>query len=66
VFDPEASRRISASTQHMNVDHSCFEGMRAWGLPELVMQRGRIIVQDGEFLGREGGGHFLPRGAPVL
>jgi dihydropyrimidinase len=66
VFDPEASRTISASAQHMNVDYSCFEGMRAWGLPELVMQRGRIIVQGGEFLGREGGGHFLPRGASVL
>jgi dihydropyrimidinase len=66
VFDPEGSRIISAEAHHMHLDYSCFEGMRAWGLPELVMQRGRVIVEGGEFVGREGGGHFLARGSPVL
>lgn len=66
VFDPDGRRTISAAAHHMHVDYSCFEGMRAWGLPELVMQRGRVIVEGGEFVGREGGGHFLARGGPVL
>ena len=30
----------------MNVDYSCYEGLTVWGLPEVVMQRGRILVEN--------------------
>src|SRR5213594_3522477 len=42
VFDPNHERVLSAKTHHMNVDYSCFEGLKVKGLPELVMQRGRV------------------------
>jgi dihydropyrimidinase len=61
VFDPEHERVISAETHHMNVDYSVFEGMTVRGLPEVVMQRGSILVEDGQFHGAEGQGRFLPR-----
>lgn len=61
VFDPNRERVISAETHHMNVDYSCFEGMTVRGLPELVMQRGAVLVENGEFLGKEGQGTFLAR-----
>jgi dihydropyrimidinase len=61
VFDPEAKRTISAQTHHMNVDYSCYEGLEVWGLPEVVMQRGEVLVQDGQWFGKEGRGSFLPR-----
>lgn len=61
VFDPNRERVISAETHHMNVDYSCFEGMTVKGLPELVMQRGAVLVENGEFLGKEGQGTFLAR-----
>jgi hypothetical protein len=35
--------------------------MAVKGLPEIVMQRGNVLVEGGEFLGREGQGRFLER-----
>ncbi len=61
VFDPNRERVLSAESHHMNVDYSCYEGMKVWGLPEVVMQRGTVLVQDGEWLGKEGQGSFVPR-----
>jgi dihydropyrimidinase len=61
VFDPEAKRTISAKTHHMNVDYSCYEGLEVWGLPEVVMQRGEVLVEDGQWFGKEGRGSFIPR-----
>jgi dihydropyrimidinase len=63
LFDPTAERVLSASTHHMRVDYNCFEGLRVRGLPEVVMQRGEVLVEGGRFLGRPGQGRFLPRGA---
>jgi dihydropyrimidinase len=64
IFDPAAGRTISAASHHMNVDYSCYEGLPVQGGPEVVMQRGHVLVQDGTFHGRPGDGRFLPRGAP--
>jgi dihydropyrimidinase len=61
VFDPETERVLSASTHHMNVDYSCYEGRSVRGVPEVVMQRGNILVDHGKFLGQPGQGEFLTR-----
>jgi dihydropyrimidinase len=61
VYDPNHERTISAETHHMNVDYSCFEGMTVKGLPEVVLQRGAVLVENGEFRGKEGQGKFVPR-----
>ncbi len=61
VFDPVRERTISAETHHMNVDYSCYEGLTVRGLPEIVIQRGEVLVENGEWYGREGAGRFLPR-----
>ncbi len=61
VFDPKAERVLSADTHHMNVDYSCYEGMSVRGRPEVVMQRGAVLVQGDEWRGKSGSGRFLPR-----
>jgi dihydropyrimidinase len=61
VFDPAKERTISASTHHMRVDYSAYEGRVVRGLPEIVMQRGQVLVENGEFLGTPGQGRFVPR-----
>jgi dihydropyrimidinase len=61
VFDPNHERTISASTHHMNVDYSCYEGVTVRGLPEAVLQRGNVLVENGEFHGKEGQGKFVAR-----
>jgi dihydropyrimidinase len=39
-----------------------FEGIRVTGIPDVVLSRGRVIVQGDEFLGHPGAGEFLRRG----
>src|SRR5574341_1587805 len=61
VFDAETERVLSAATHHMNVDYSCYEGRAVRGVPEVVMQRGQVLVDHGKFLGQPGQGQFLTR-----
>jgi dihydropyrimidinase len=69
IFNPTVERTLSAKTHHMNVDYSCYEGLKVRGLPEVVMQRGNILVKDGKFQGKKGAGQYLRRspfyGAPA-
>jgi dihydropyrimidinase len=61
VYDPNRKRTISAETHHMDVDYSCYEGMEITGGSDVVLSRGRIIVDGDEWLGEKGGGRFLKR-----
>ena len=61
VFDPTKERTISAESHHMNVDYSAYEGRKVKGIPEVVMQRGQVLVENGEFHGKAGQGQFVPR-----
>ena len=62
VWDPEKRHVLSQKTLHMRVDYSPFEGREVVGAPTHVLSRGRVIVQDGQFLGKPGQGQFLRRG----
>ncbi len=61
VYDPTRRHTISASTHHMNVDYSCYEGMEVTGGADLVLSRGKIVVDGEEWLGARGDGRFLKR-----
>jgi len=61
VFDPQKEVRLSVENLHMNVDHSPYDHITVRGYPVLTMQRGKIIVRDGQFLGEAGAGQFLRR-----
>jgi dihydropyrimidinase len=61
IYDPNRRRTISASTHHMDVDYSCYEGRVVQGAADVVMSRGSVIVRDGVFTGRRGAGMFLRR-----
>jgi dihydropyrimidinase len=62
IYDPNRGRTISASTHHMDVDYSCYEGREVQGGSDVVLSRGTVIVRDGEFTGPKGHGQFIPRG----
>ena len=62
IFDPKRKHTISARTHHMRVDYSMFEGIQVTGMPDMVLSRGRIVVESDKFLGRAGQGEFLRRG----
>jgi dihydropyrimidinase len=61
VFDPERKMTISAATHHSKCDYNLFEGTEVTGLPEVVLLRGKVIVENGELVGRPGDGHFVRR-----
>ena len=70
IFDPSISREISASTHHMNVDYSAFEGMQVQGCPVTVLCRGEYVIKDRQFAGSAGSGQYVKRakydaGAPM-
>jgi dihydropyrimidinase len=62
ILDPGRPHVISAATHHMNVDYSAWEGYEVTGSVVKVLSRGRLIVDDGEYLGSKGDGSYLRRG----
>ena len=62
IFDPDEERTISAKTHHMNVDFSCYEGMKVRGVTKTVLSRGEVVIEEGKYVGRKGHGSFLKRG----
>lgn len=62
IIDPDKKTVITSDRMHGNADYTCYEGMELSGAIDMVMQRGRIIVKDNEFLGAKGDGRYLKRG----
>jgi len=63
VWDPNTEHTISASTHHMRVDYSMFEGFKVKGNAETVLARGDKIVDKGQWSGKAGRGQFIKRDA---
>ena len=63
VYDPNRTHTISATTHHMNVDYSIFEGRVVQGASDVVMSRGTVLVRDGAWVGPVANGQFLRRTA---
>lgn len=61
LFDPMEAHRIEAEKLHLNADYTLHEGRHCLGLPVLTMQRGQVLVENGELKGRLGSGAYLPR-----
>ncbi|MEO7273146.1 MAG: dihydropyrimidinase [Vicinamibacterales bacterium] len=63
IFDPAKTMRLGVETLHMKVDYNPYEGREVTGVTETVISRGRVIIDDGRFVGRAGDGTFLKRNA---
>jgi dihydropyrimidinase len=68
VWDPEKQVTLSVATHHMRVDYNPYEGRVVTGAPAIVLSRGEVIVDHGEFKGRVGRGEFIKRvaGPPLV
>jgi dihydropyrimidinase len=62
IFDPDEEMTISAKTHHMNVDYSCYEGVKVRGVTKTVLSRGKVVIDEGKYVGKPGNGMFLKRG----
>ena len=59
LFDPSIEVQITNETQHSNATYTAYEGMTVRGAPILSMQRGEILLEQGEIRARSGRGRFL-------
>ncbi len=60
LFDPARVEEIHQKTLHSGAPYTLYEGKRCLGKPVLTMQRGKVLVEDGEMKGSPGIGKFLP------
>ena len=61
VFDPDKRVTLSAERSHSRVDYNLYEGTEVTGAPEVVLVRGKVIVEAGELVGQPGDGRFVKR-----
>jgi len=61
VWDPNASRTISAETDHQNIDFNIYEGMEVTGVPTVTIAQGNIVWENGELKTVRGAGRYIPR-----
>jgi len=61
VFDPNEKHTLSASTHHMNVDYSAYEGVEVTGKVKTVILRGTVAIENGEAKVGKGYGQFIRR-----
>ncbi|MCH8010824.1 MAG: dihydropyrimidinase [Candidatus Marinimicrobia bacterium] len=65
IFNPNRKETISVTnsvTHHMNVDYNAYEGFEVTGISETIISRGKVIVENCEYVGRKGDGQYLKRG----
>jgi dihydropyrimidinase len=63
VYDPNGHTSIGiGKTHHMNMDYSAYEGYELDGHVDTVLSRGKVIVDNGEYVGSPGHGQYLKRG----
>jgi dihydropyrimidinase len=61
VFDPAAKTTLGVKTLHMRVDYNPYEGTIVEGSPSTVISGGRVVIDNGQFVGKKGAGRFLKR-----
>ncbi len=61
VWDGEKKHVLSDKTLHMRVDYTPYEGREVVGMATHVLSRGKVVVQDGTYVGRKGDGRFVKR-----
>jgi dihydropyrimidinase len=66
IIDPAKEHVFTAADIKGASDYTCYEGMKLQGDIDLVMQRGKVIVKDHQFLGKRGDGRYLKREKSIL
>jgi dihydropyrimidinase len=61
VLDPNLSWRVDGTDQLGNSDYSIYEGRELLGKAVFSLQRGNVVLRDGEVEAEVGAGSFLPR-----
>jgi dihydropyrimidinase len=60
IWNPRASKTVSAKTHQLKVDFNVFEMLECHGVAETVICQGRVVIDDGQMRVAGGFGKFLP------
>jgi dihydropyrimidinase len=63
VWDPVATKTISAKTHQQKVDYNIFEGMTVTGCASHTISRGKVVFADGQLDVERGAGRYVDRPA---
>ena len=61
IWDPDLTTKYGVEVAQHRTDYNLYEGWNLKGMPTTVMQRGKILVNDGKWFGKPGQGRFLHR-----
>ena len=60
ILDPSRRGKITAAELH-ETDYTPWEGHDIFAWPVLTMLRGKVMVENGQYLGKPGDGRYLKR-----
>lgn len=61
VYNPNIDFTITNDKMHSDCDHTIWEGVTVHGYPEKTFSRGKLVYDNGNFLGEKGWGKFVKR-----
>ena len=59
IYDPTLDFTITNDKMHSDCDHTIWEGVSLHGYPVQTYSRGRLVYDNGEFVGEKGWGQFV-------
>ena len=59
IYNPVGTSVVSVKNSLQGLDYNAYEGREQSGKPETVLLRGKVVVENGKYVGTEGEGRFV-------
>lgn len=59
IYDPSVDFTVTNDKMHSDCDHTIWEGITVHGYPIQTYSRGKLVYDNGEFVGEKGWGKFV-------